>query len=188
MYTKVEEALLFMIQANKGKRIKIKNVDVSFHPICVGMMIRDITDSEDVICAAILHDMLTKTDCGYEEIEEKFGVLVADMVFELSEDLSITKWFDRKREFLKKLKKNNDINIINIVIADYLNSLLMLEDSFRKYGDKIWKNTLGTKDENSYVYRESYNLARKKGANPELLNRYKKIIKLFFGDVEDEDN
>ena len=46
MYTKVEEALYFMIKANRGLKSKSDNVDRSFHPIGVYMIIREITDTE----------------------------------------------------------------------------------------------------------------------------------------------
>ena len=52
-------------------------------------------------------------------------------------------------------------------------------------GDKIWKNTGGTKDENRWLYRELYTIAKKKEANSNLLKRYKEIITIYFGDWDE---
>ncbi len=186
MYTNVEEAIHFMVKANKGQKRRNENIDKSFHPMVIYSMLREFTTTEDVLIAALLHDAINDTEYGYEELEEKFGSLVADMVSELSEDMSIAKWFDRKKDYIKRMKANYDVNVINIMLADKLHNLISNYDSFLKHGDKLWKNTGGTKDENRYMYREIYNIAKKKNANEGLLKRYREIVTLYFGALEDE--
>ena len=185
MYSKIEEAIHFMIKANRGLKIRHENIDRSFHPISVYVLLRDITDTEDVLIAAILHDTINYTDSGYEDIEERFGTLVADIVSDLTEDLSIAKWFERKKEYVKRMKKNTDPDVINIMIADKLQNLLMIYDSYEKIGDKVWKNTGGSKEENCFLYREVYNIGRINNANKKLMNRYRDLIIHYFGDVDE---
>lgn len=186
MYNAVEKAIHFMVLANKGQRRKNENIDKSFHSMSVGMMISNITTTEDVIVAALLHDIINDTEYGYEEIEEMFGTLVADMVSDLSEDRSISKWLDRKKDFVQRMRNNDDLNVINIMIADKLHNLLSDYELFQKNGDKIWKFSKGTKEENSWLFRECYYLAKKKGANEWLMNRYKKVLIEYFGDLDEE--
>ncbi len=186
MYTKVEEAIHFMVKANKGQKRKNENIDKCFHSMVIFTMLREFTDTEDVLVSALLHDIIDDTEYGYEEIEERFGTLVADMVSDLSEDLSIAKWLDRKKDYIKRMKSNYDVNVINIMLADKLHNLISNYDNFLKQGDKLWKYTGGNKDENRYLYREIYNIAKKKNANNELLQRYREIITLYFGEFEDE--
>ena len=57
--------------------------------------------------------------------------------------------------------------------------------NYLKIGDRIWKNTGGTKDENCWLYREVYNIAKKKEANPKLLKRYKELLDIYFGDTDE---
>lgn len=180
MYNKVEEAIHFLFKANKGQKLKYENMDRSFHSIIVGNMIKDIGETEEYVVAAILHDIINKTDYGFEDIEETFGPLVADIVYALSEDLSITKWFLRKKEYIKRMKEQKDVHIINIMLADKLHTLLMLYDNFKQIGEKVWKITGGSMEENSYIFKEAYHIALEKGANPKLLERYKKLIKVYF--------
>lgn len=186
MYTKVEEAIHFMVKANKGQKRKNENIDKSFHSMIIYSMLRDFTDTEDVLVSALLHDVINDTEYGYEEVEERFGTLVADMVSDLSEDMGIAKWFERKKDYVKRMKANYDVNVINIMLADKLHNLLSNYENFLKNGDKIWKNTGGSKDENRYIYREVYNIAKKKNANSKLLERYKEIIVLYFGELDNE--
>ena len=53
-------------------------------------------------------------------------------------------------------------------------------------GDKMWKYSKGTKEENSWLYKECYYLAVKKGASEWLLGRYRKILLEYFGDLDEE--
>jgi len=185
MYNRVENAIHFMIKAHHGQKMKSENIDKSFHAMIVYTMLRDITQTEDILVSALLLDIINDTEYGYEEIEEQFRTLVADMVSDLSEDMSITKWLDRKKDYIRRMRANDDIMITNIMIADKLHILLTYYTPFLKIGDRIWKNTGGSKDENRWLYRETYNIGKTKGANPDLLNRYRNILKVYFGDVDD---
>ncbi len=188
MYNNVEEAIHFMVKAFKGQKIKTENIDRSFHSMIVYSLLRDITDTEDVLVSALLHDVINDTEYGYEEIEEKFGTLVADMVSDLSEDMSIAKWLDRKKDYIRRMRNNNDVMVINIMLADKLHILLSNYNLFLKIGDRVWKTTNGSKDDNRWLYRETYNIAKKKGASPKLLQRYAELLKVYFGELDEDEN
>jgi len=185
MYNKVEEAIHFMVKANKGQKRKNENIEKSFHPMIIFTMLRNYTTTEDVLIAALLHDIINDTEYGYEEIEERFGTLVADMVADLSENMAIAKWIDRKKDYINRMKTCYDINVINIMLADRLHNLLSNYDNYLKIGDKIWKNTGGSKDENCWLYRECYYIAKNNHAYQGLLDRYKEMIKIYFGGVDE---
>ena len=185
MYNRVEAAIRFMIKALHGQKMRNDNIDKSFHSMIVYSMIRDVSETEDVLVAALLHNIINDTEYGYEEIEEMFGTLVADMVSDLSEDMSIAKWLDRKKDYIRRMRANNDINVVNIMLADKLHVLLSVYDSFLKNGDKIWKSTGGSKDDNRWLYREVYYISKKAHANEAMLERYKELVKVYFGDIDE---
>ena len=186
MYTKIEEAIQFVVKANKGKKIKINGIDKTFNHVAVYSLMRDICNIEDVLVAALLHDVINDTEYGYEEIEELFGTLVADIVSDLSEDMSIAKWVERKRDFIKRMRNNNDINVINIMLAVKLFDLLSYYDYFIANGDKLWKLSSGNKDENCWLFRELYNVGKKKNADKEILRRYRELLVIYFGEFDEE--
>lgn len=185
MYNKVEEAIHFMVKANKGQKRKNENIDKSFHSMIIYAMLREYTTTEDVLVSALLHDVINDTEYGYEEIEELFGTLVADMVSDLSEDMAITKWINRKKDYVRRLRNNNDPNVINIMLADKLHNLISNYNNYLKNGDKIWKNTGGSKEENCWLYRECYIIAKNNNAYQGLLDRYKEMIEIYFGGIDE---
>ena len=98
MYENEERAIKFLIKAFKGNKNKIDNMERCFHSILVGNAIKDITKYEEIIIAAYLHNIINYTEYGYEDIEERFGSIVSDIVTEISEDWSLPKWTSRKKE------------------------------------------------------------------------------------------
>lgn len=180
----IELALLFMIRANKGKKFKFDDIDKTFHSVCVGntmMRIKGVT--EEYIVAGILHDIINDTEYGYEDIEQKFGKEVAEIVFEISEDMSIAKWLDRKKDYVKRLRKNKDPMILNIVVADKINYLKMLDASVKGI-DKISKYSGGSITENRYLYREIYNICLNANCDLNLMKEYNSLLIRVFGESE----
>jgi myo-inositol-1(or 4)-monophosphatase len=183
MYNNEERAIKFIIQAFKGNKNKIDNMEKCFHSILVGNSIKEITKAEEIVIAAYLHNVINYTEYGYEDIEDKFGCIVADIVSEISEDWSLSKWIDRKKEFIKRIKQSNDINNINIIIADKTQDLLSYKEYFKKKNNKLWKELNASKSDITWFYRELYNIALNKGTNQKLLNRYKEELIFYFGDI-----
>lgn len=183
MYENEERAIKFLIKAFKGNKNKIDNMERCFHSILVGNAIKDITNYEEIIIAAYLHNIINYTEYGYEDIEERFGSIVSDIVTEISEDWSLPKWTSRKKEFIKRIKLSNDVNNINIIVADKTQDLLSFRSYYEKKNNKLWKELNITKSDATWFYREIYNIALSKNANPKLLNRYKKELEYFFGEI-----
>lgn len=53
-------------------------------PVCEALM--QLTNDEEIWMAGILHDVLEDTDVTYEELKDKFGQRVADLVNEVTDE------------------------------------------------------------------------------------------------------
>ena len=67
------------------------------HPIAVANLLEESGYDSSLIAAAYLHDVVEKTDVEPDEIRERFGPAVADLVDRLSEDPGIDGYAERKR-------------------------------------------------------------------------------------------
>ena len=56
------------------------------HILPVGEAVSILTNDEDIICAAFLHDILEDTNTTYEELVKEFGKRVADFVNEVTHE------------------------------------------------------------------------------------------------------
>lgn len=86
------KALVFAAHKHRDQRRKdIEASPYINHPIAV-MSILHLEggiDDTDTLVAAILHDTLEDTETTYEELVNNFGVKIADIVVELTDDQSI---------------------------------------------------------------------------------------------------
>ena len=114
----VSEALVFAAKAHDGMRRRKSEIPYLLHPMEVSVIIGTMTDNQEVIAAGILHDVVEDAEICIEEIGEKFGARVMELVaYETEnkrEDLPPEDtWRVRKEESLEKLK-NTDESITEI--------------------------------------------------------------------------
>lgn len=98
-FGKILDAASFAARKHKDQKRKGSDGEPYInHPIEVANLLVNVgkIDNGDMIVAALLHD--TVEDCGvsFDEIEEKFGSVVANYVRELTDDKSLPK-AERKR-------------------------------------------------------------------------------------------
>jgi (p)ppGpp synthase/HD superfamily hydrolase len=65
------------------------------HPVEVARLVRAHA-SDELVAAALLHDVLEDTTVTRDELEEEFGADIARLVGELSEDETIEEYAERK--------------------------------------------------------------------------------------------
>lgn len=63
------------------------------HPIIVADLISSVggVQNEDILAAAILHDIIEDTPTSYEEVKSMFGSTIANIIMECSDDKSLLK-------------------------------------------------------------------------------------------------
>src|SRR5690625_4799448 len=84
----------FAEKAHMGQKRKISNVPYITHPIRVAERLESAEFSDELICAAYLHDVVEDTDYEIKDIEENFGDRVAHLVAAHTEDKSKS-WIER---------------------------------------------------------------------------------------------
>jgi myo-inositol-1(or 4)-monophosphatase len=100
------------------------------------MIVASVTEDEDVIIAALLHDVIEDTDYSYEDIKTRYGKRVADLVQNETEN----KRNDQSRESTWVIRKQETID--HIEKADYDTKLICL-------GDKLSNIRASVKDYDS---------------------------------------
>lgn len=81
------------------------------------------THHEDLLIASVLHDLIEDCDVTYEQLKDKFGLKVADLVMSLSRPDDSGKGFARKYHYLKCLK-GASANTLFIKLSDRLSNVL----------------------------------------------------------------
>lgn len=139
----LDDAILFAAKAHEGAKRKGLNQPYFFHPIEVLSLVSLMTDDEEILTAAILHDTVEDTPVTVEEIREKFGERVARLVSSESEDKrgQVNKagtWVDRKQEAIDKLCTATDIGSKMVALGDKVSNLRSFHLLQEQDGENIW--------------------------------------------------
>lgn len=81
----VERARVFAMEKHKGQ-LDDDGWPYIFHPDRVACIIREITEDQDLIAAAYLHDTIEDTSTTYDELVRSFGSIIADLVMEVTHE------------------------------------------------------------------------------------------------------
>ncbi len=129
------------------------------HPYSVACLLSQYTDSEDVICAGFLHDVLEDAvGYTYENLKEDFGESVAVIVKGVTEirfsdaDGAVKTWHERKSDYLKMLVAAPPESLL-VCAADTTHNLQSLLATYRLVGDSAWGNFHASIEEKVQFYR-----------------------------------
>lgn len=82
---RILKAAAFAATAHGDQKRKYTGEPYITHPLAVAALVADFTENEDMIVAAILHDVVEDTPVGLAEISAEFGPNVAKIVDELTD-------------------------------------------------------------------------------------------------------
>lgn len=131
-----QQAKTFAEHAHKGQRRKNANIPYITHPIRVAERLESIHASDELICAAYLHDVVEDTPFEIEDIEQQFGPRVAHLVAAHTEDKSKS-WQERKQHTID-IMKDAEKEVKYLIVADRLDNLLDLEKDLQQLGEQAW--------------------------------------------------
>lgn len=143
----VERAIEFATKVHEGQVRKGTTRPYIIHPLEVGRIVSTLTDDEEIISAAILHD--TVEDCEgvtVERLAEEFSDRVAWLVAQESEDKSKS-WYERKSATIERLRTAcYEVKLIGL--ADKLSNIRGIVKDYQEIGEEVWKK-FRVKDKNT---------------------------------------
>ena len=185
----VSEAIVFAAKAHDGMRRKKSDAPYILHPMEAAVIVGTMTDDQNLIAAAALHDVVEDAGITLEEIKEKFGQRVWELVRseteEKREDLPPAQtWRIRKEESLAVLKNAEDIAVLMVWLGDKLANMRSIYRDFKVEGVAMWQR-FNQKDinEQAWYYRSIAKLTERLSDTSAWLE-YKTLTELVFGKGE----
>lgn len=184
---KLENAIKFATDAHAGTMRKLTLTPYILHPLEVATIVSVLTTDEDVLCAAVLHDVVEDTPHTIGEVESLFGKRVAELVSYETENKRHnlppdSTWRIRKEESLEKLRHTDDKDVKTIWLADKLSNIRSLFRAYKRDGDKIWQHfNVKDKKEHKWYYESIAEEIKDEFKNSEVFYEYEKLVGLVFG-------
>lgn len=165
---KIERAADFAKTAHESidQRRKYTNEPYIVHPAKVAEIVSNVTDDENMICAAWLHDVVEDTPVTLADVRDKFGDDVAHLVDGLT---NVSKPEDGNRETRVAIDRNHtagtDSRTKTIKLADLIANLDGIVDQNARFARK-------------YIAEKELLLAVLRDGHAKLVERVGEIIQL----------
>ena len=106
------------------------------HPMTVAARLDEHGYREEVLAAALLHDVVEDSELTLEDLREEFGDEVAGMVGALTDDESIDSYRERKAEHRERVAAAEN-EALAIYGADKLTNISTLRAAYTSEGDSV---------------------------------------------------
>ena len=185
----VSEAIAFAVKAHDGMRRKKSEAPYILHPLEAAVIVGSMTDDQNLIAAAALHDVVEDAGITIDQIEEKFGKRVRELVESETEDKRsdlppAETWRIRKEESLEVLKNTDDTDVLMVWIGDKLANMRSIYRDWKVEGDDMWKRFNQSDVKEQAWYYSSIMELTKPISHTSAWIEYKTLTELVFGKGE----
>ena len=184
----VSKAIIFATQAHDGMRRRQEKSPYILHPMEAAAIVGSITNSQEVIAAAALHDVVEDAGISMQEIEAHFGKRVAELVASETENKRVhlppeTTWKVRKEEAIQILESTKDLDIKILYLGDKLSNMRAFYRNWLKEGNGVWQH-FDQKDpvQQAWYYRSIADNTRELSNTP-AWQEYHHLIQIIFAEV-----
>ena len=185
----VSEAVVFAVKAHDGMRRKKSEAPYILHPMEAAVIVGTMTHDQNLIAAAALHDVVEDAGITLEEVEEKFGTRVRELVGAETEDKREhlppeATWRIRKEESLDVLRNTDDLDVLMVWLGDKLANMRSIYWDWKNEGDAMWLR-FNQKDpkQQAWYYRSIVELTQRLSHTPAWVE-YNALTELVFGKGE----
>lgn len=180
-----EQAAIFAVVAHCGVTRKGNRIPYVSHPMEAAAIVAEMTDDQELIAAAVLHDVVEDTEVTIPDIRGFFGERIAFYVAGESEDKRRDlppedTWLTRKKEAIEFLRTRADTGARMLALADKLSNLRSVARDVKILGDRLWERFHQKKKSmHGWMYRETAEALRELQEYP-AWQEYDQLIRQVF--------
>jgi GTP diphosphokinase / guanosine-3',5'-bis(diphosphate) 3'-diphosphatase len=151
------------------------------HPVAVAELLCGERQGDEVIAAALLHDVVEKSETSIDSVRKRFGEVVAGLVAAMTEDESIPTYEDRKEEHRQRVA-NSDPGARAIFAADKLTNVTMLREAYALIGEGVSDELAVPLDLKMYIWEADLEMLFDEAPQLRLTNELADQLVALWGD------
>jgi len=134
----LDRAIIFAVKAHDGMERRGKGFPYIVHPLEALAIVATMTSDQEILAAAVLHDVVEDTSFTLDDIREMFGERVAQLVDTESDrkDESMD-WRARKEESLRRLSQASREEKM-VALGDKLSNMRAIARDYYSRGESFW--------------------------------------------------
>lgn len=180
------DAIEFAARAHAGQYRKGTRIPYIVHPLAVARILIEHQAPDDVIVAAVLHDVVEDTQVTLPEIRAAFGSDVAGLVQAMSEPDRSDTWENRKRDTLAFMETATQ-EVLLIKVADQLDNIRSLREDYLTQGDAVWRRFNRGREKQKWYLEGLADLFRRRLVTAQdmvLAQEFSELVRAVFGETE----
>ncbi len=186
--TLLEEAIVFAVKAHSGMVRRDGKTPYILHPLEAASIAGTMTADEEILAAVVLHDTVEDTEVTNDELRERFGDRVADLVAAETENkrpeiAPAETWKIRKEESIRELSETKDPAVRILWISDKLSNLRSFYRIYRESGNAMWLNFHNSDPAAQAWYYRSVLAYTEDFSNCDAWQELKRLVEIVFESV-----
>ncbi len=175
-----EAAIFYAAEAHREQVRKGSGVPYLSHLLQVAGLALEYGGEEQVAIGALLHDVVEDTPASPEDIEQRFGKRVRDIVEGCSDTLDKEtedrSWRERKETYLAHLCESASADVLLVSCRDKLHNSRSILSDLKEQGDTIWGIFKGGREGTLWYYRALVEAYRKVDAPLRLVRELDEVV------------
>ena len=151
------------------------------HPVAVAEILIKYRHRDEVLAAGLLHDVVEKSDIEIEEVRERFGDAVADLVGAMTEDETIADYEERKEEHRQRVALAAPA-VLPIFAADKLTNVAMLREAYALIDEGVSDELAVSLDLKIYIWEADLEMLFEQAAGMALTDEFADEMVALWGD------
>lgn len=139
------------------------------HPVAVAECLAERGFADEVLTAALLHDVVEDSELTVEDIRDRFGEWIAELVRILSEDALIEPYELRKGEHRDRVAAAGP-EALAIYAADKLTNVSMLRSAYEREGEGAGEDLQVSLDEKFETWQRDLEMLLRRAPELSLVN------------------
>ena len=145
----LDRAIIFAVRAHSGTERRGKGYPYIVHPLEAVEIVATMSNDQELLAAAALHDTVEDTDVTVEQIRAEFGDRVAELVASESDEMpdgvsEEDSWHARKQAAIDRLSKASR-EAKMVALGDKLSNMRAIARDYAVQGNALW-NLFHAKD------------------------------------------
>jgi (p)ppGpp synthase/HD superfamily hydrolase len=177
----IKRAVYFAAQKHDRQYRKGTDVPYFAHPVLVTLGVLQYSSDENILAAAMLHDVLEDCAITYAELKKLFGGKVANLVKEVSfpdttHHKDIT-WKNKKTTYIHHIKKASKDALVIVAIdkmnnmQGYFESVIINKNGLSGFG--------GTPENYFWYYEEIYKILKANLNSHVIVKKYHNLLQYY---------
>lgn len=175
-----EAAISYAAEAHREQVRKGSGVPYLSHLLQVAGLALEYGGDEQVAIGALLHDVVEDTPASPEDIEQRFGKRVRDIVEGCSDTLDKEtedrSWRERKETYLAHLCESASADVLLVSCCDKLHNSRSILSDLKEQGDTIWGIFKGGREGTLWYYRALVEAYRQVNAPLRLVRELDEVV------------